>query len=1132
MLFLVLLGFTDGRLNPALAVTNTLSFTYTNRQDLLANGWDFLARTATGESRDTEATTGMSPPDVSYDQSAHPGVLQISVGAGDMWASANNTTNSLFRDLSSNWVSLQLNLSVAPTMNYQQVHLALYQDDDNYVEIGHGYNSSVGGEGVLFVIENGGVQLGSPRIINRVGIVNTNVYLRLDRDRITDNVTGQYSHDGTNWISLGEISQEFINPRLCIWVGGSDSPNLLNCNLRWLDIITSDTPLTPMLVAEPRHLVFNAVAGTACTNLQQLRIIARRTQSPVSWTLTPSASWLSAGLTSSTTPDASTVGVDTTGLSPGVYHASLSCDGANAVSAVSDVTLIVNPASGVRASIWHGGRKGAMSVSVDDSQQSGYEKLSACGLKGTYMLWGLTPYAPFTSFYEAGMELGAHTVDHPCFGVNEPTRRYELEANIAGIVAEAGVPEAEVISFAWPCGVTTIEDRVVAADYFLSARGYNLNELEDSSPSDWMNLKSFNSHENDPHAFNPSAPSNPADLKTMVDAAEAQGKWFNLVLHTLNNDDNAIAHSLEKDVWFAPVGSVAKYIAQRDRTVFQNYAETTTNLGFDCYRLPLDDSRLRSFETAIHSNDKVTVELDVTSFPSLGGLTVAGVETPYHVRDVAARRLLFFDSTITTNLSAVTLVIGDGSPVAVDQRITLAEDTTTNLLLVGTALAGDTLSYAIISSPTNGTLSDTLPTLTYAPATNFHGVDAFSFRVTDTTTSLDATGMVRLAVSSVNDSPVVVNPLPDQNGTYGIPFHAYATNVFQDVDGDPLTYSATEMPPGVSINVVGTITGTPTQAGSFEVRLIVRDDWIPSLFATNTFSFVIARSNAPVILGDLDQVYSGGACMVSATTVPPGLTVDLTYDGSPDAPTNAGTYEVIGTVVEVNYSGSATNTLTVAKSNAPINLEGLNQEYSGTARPVMVMTEPAGLTVNLTYDGIPDAPTNAGSYEVIGAVNEVNHAGVATNTLTILKSNVLISLSDLNQWYNGTPRTVTATTEPPELAVNLTYDGSPNAPIVAGNYEVIGTVEEVNYAGSATNTLIVTEVPLVILGVGVTPEKEVTVSWRSISNFTYQLQYKDSLEDEDWQGLLPAVTATGEAATATNSVGDLEHRFYRILLLP
>ena len=61
----------------------------------------------------------------------------------------------------------------------------------------------------------------------------------------------------------------------------------------------------------------------------------------------------------------------------------------------------------------------------------------------------------------------------------------------------------------------------------------------------------------------------------------------------------------------------------------------------------------------------------------------------------------------------------------------------------------------------------------------------------------------------------------------------------------------------------------------------------------------------------------------------------------------------------------------------------LSQFYDGTARNVTVSTTPLGLTVILTYNGSSSAPTNIGSYTVIGTINELNYQGSATNTLVI-----------------------------------------------------------------------------------------------------------------------------------------------------
>jgi hypothetical protein len=140
---------------------------------------------------------------------------------------------------------------------------------------------------------------------------------------------------------------------------------------------------------------------------------------------------------------------------------------------------------------------------------------------------------------------------------------------------------------------------------------------------------------------------------------------------------------------------------------------------------------------------------------------------------------------------------------------------------------------------------------------------------------------------------------------------------------------------------------------------------------------------ATVTLANLSQTYDGTAKHVSVNTAPGGLAVNVTYNGSIYAPTIVGNYTVIGTIIDPIYQGSATNTLSILKAAAAVTFGNLSQTYDGTARSVSVTTTPPGLPVNVTYNGSANAPTNAGSYTVIGIVNHPNYQGSATNTLVV-----------------------------------------------------------------------------------------------------------------------------------------------------
>lgn len=154
-------GFTDTQsvrlpVNPTNSPFTHLGFTYGDKDELVLAGWDFLARTATGAVRNTEQTGSLA---VSYDQTAHPGTLQIPLGSGHLWQTWNNSENTLFRDLPADWQSLRLKVaSFSPSANYQQLALVLYQDDDNYTYLNREYSSNAGGFMIQFRQEQGGQQ--------------------------------------------------------------------------------------------------------------------------------------------------------------------------------------------------------------------------------------------------------------------------------------------------------------------------------------------------------------------------------------------------------------------------------------------------------------------------------------------------------------------------------------------------------------------------------------------------------------------------------------------------------------------------------------------------------------------------------------------------------------------------------------------------------------------------------------------------------------------------------------------------------------------------------------------------------------------------------------------------------------
>jgi endonuclease I len=134
----------------------------------------------------------------------------------------------------------------------------------------------------------------------------------------------------------------------------------------------------------------------------------------------------------------------------------------------------------------------------------------------------------------------------------------------------------------------------------------------------------------------------------------------------------------------------------------------------------------------------------------------------------------------------------------------------------------------------------------------------------------------------------------------------------------------------------------------------------------------------------LSATASSGLAVSFAVAGGPGV-----VEGSILAFTGAGDVVVVasqGGNEDWNPAPDVTNLLTVSKAPAGVTLGSLTQDYDGTPKSATATTEPAGLTVEFTYDGDPTAPTAAGSYAVTGTVNDAVYQGSATGTLLIAES--------------------------------------------------------------------------------------------------------------------------------------------------
>ena len=172
----------------------------------------------------------------------------------------------------------------------------------------------------------------------------------------------------------------------------------------------------------------------------------------------------------------------------------------------------------------------------------------------------------------------------------------------------------------------------------------------------------------------------------------------------------------------------------------------------------------------------------------------------------------------------------------------------------------------------------------------------------------------------------------------------------------PYTWSASSgLPPGLSLNSAGSITGTPTTAGNYTFNVTVKDSAAGTL--SQSFTIVVAsggngtltitNSGFPDgIVGVAYQqqlTYVAGPCgspfapqpafTLSAGTLPPGLSVQNTGNGYSitGTPTTSGTY---------NFTLTASNSC--ATASAPFSIK-----VTGTSTTTVLAANPPSLTFNI-----------------------------------------------------------------------------------------------------------------------------------------------------------------------------------------
>ena len=146
----------------------------------------------------------------------------------------------------------------------------------------------------------------------------------------------------------------------------------------------------------------------------------------------------------------------------------------------------------------------------------------------------------------------------------------------------------------------------------------------------------------------------------------------------------------------------------------------------------------------------------------------------------------------------------------------------------GTDPDGDPLTYAATNLPPGLSINTTTGLITGTIAFTAAAGSPYNVTITvsDNPPTVDASDTFTWTVTNVNREPTFDQDLPSQTNTEGnvVSLDAGAT----DPDGDTLTYAATGLPAGLSINtttglITGTIAFTAAAGSPYTVNVTVRD---------------------------------------------------------------------------------------------------------------------------------------------------------------------------------------------------------------------------------------------------------------------------------------------------------------------
>jgi large repetitive protein len=462
--------------------------------------------------------------------------------------------------------------------------------------------------------------------------------------------------------------------------------------------------------------------------------------------------------------------------------------------------------------------------------------------------------------------------------------------------------------------------------------------------------------------------------------------------------------------------------------------------------------------------------------------------------------------TATATVTITVDAINDG-PVAVNDTAATPEDTpvTIPVLANDTDVDGDPLTVTAATSPNGIVVINPDGTVTFTPAPNFNGPTTITYTISDGNGGF-STATVNITVSAVNDLPVAT-PIAPQNENDSDVINLPVAGNFSDVDGDPLTFTATGLPPGLSISPAGVISGTidkaasqggPNGDGIYSVTVTASDGKGGTVSTTFTYTVgnpppvagndtATTNEDTPVTVAVLanDTDPDGDPLTVVSATAPNGTVVidpDGTVTYTPN-PNFNGTDTITYTISDGNGGTStAIVTVTVAATNdaptidAPIpaqsendgtlvvlpiagnftDLDGDPLTFTATGLPLGLTISPAGVISGTIDKSASQGGPNAGGIYTVTVTASDGKGGTVTSTFTYTVGNPPPVATNDNATTNEDTSVIVAVlandTDPDADPLTVISATAPNGSVVINPDGTITYTPNPNFNGTDTIT--------------------------------------------------------------------------------